>query len=307
MRQVLDLFDILVKNQDPDSSRIVYTYLFTRPNASKRFEFLVESATAGKGLDEVIHLFASPMPHGNRVIIQSTHDTESQDEDYENYESAEDMEQDEEEHSEQVPPRSTTGDIDYEDADTNLVDDAPEGSDLQEQVAGSPAHLEPASAAVQGSDSSAHAEGHNQPGVPEVDSEQIYPGQQDVAPLSGTTPVATVEDLGAADNKEVLAIPVEVDGEATHAETAEAEIMDTLDDDDDANPTLVDTDVDFNADHEFSQEVLEEQDELAEIDWRSEAGDAEEPADDVHASAKRPRTDDEVPVDDEKDAKRLRS
>jgi hypothetical protein len=60
-RQVLEIFDLLVKNQDPDSSRIMYTYLFTKPNAEKRLESLFESATAGKGLDEVIHLFETPM------------------------------------------------------------------------------------------------------------------------------------------------------------------------------------------------------------------------------------------------------
>ncbi|GKU12418.1 unnamed protein product [Fusarium langsethiae] len=60
-RQVLEIFDLLVKNQDPDSSRTMYTYLFTKPNAEKRLESLFESATAGKGLDEVIHLFETPM------------------------------------------------------------------------------------------------------------------------------------------------------------------------------------------------------------------------------------------------------
>ncbi|KAF5615750.1 uncharacterized protein FTJAE_13253 [Fusarium tjaetaba] len=61
LRQILEIFDLLVKNQDPDGSRPLYAYLFTKPNAEKRFEYLVESATAGKGLDEVIHLFETPM------------------------------------------------------------------------------------------------------------------------------------------------------------------------------------------------------------------------------------------------------
>ncbi|KAM0349340.1 hypothetical protein ACHAPU_003749 [Fusarium lateritium] len=60
-RQILEIFDLLVKNQDPDSSRTLYTYLFTKPNIEKRLESLIESATAGKGLDEVIHLFETPM------------------------------------------------------------------------------------------------------------------------------------------------------------------------------------------------------------------------------------------------------
>ncbi|KAF4987728.1 hypothetical protein FGRMN_10195 [Fusarium graminum] len=60
-RQILEIFDLLVKNQDPESSRTLYTYLFTKPNTEKRLESLIESATAGKGLDEVIHLFETPM------------------------------------------------------------------------------------------------------------------------------------------------------------------------------------------------------------------------------------------------------
>ena len=59
-RQILEIFDLLIKNQDPDSSRTLYTYLFTKPNTEKRLESLVESAAAGKGLDEVIHLFETP-------------------------------------------------------------------------------------------------------------------------------------------------------------------------------------------------------------------------------------------------------
>ncbi|KAL6821952.1 hypothetical protein J3E69DRAFT_339620 [Trichoderma sp. SZMC 28015] len=68
LRQVLEVFDLLVKNQDPDSSRVLYTYLFTRSNASKRFDFLAESAAAGRGLDEVIHLFEPPFGHHHAAV-----------------------------------------------------------------------------------------------------------------------------------------------------------------------------------------------------------------------------------------------
>lgn len=67
LRQILEIFDLLVKNQDPDSSRALYTYLFTKPSTTKRFESLVDSAAAGRGLDEVMHLFESPMPHSTHV------------------------------------------------------------------------------------------------------------------------------------------------------------------------------------------------------------------------------------------------
>lgn len=68
MRQILEIFDLLVKNQDPDNSRALYTYLFTKPSTSRRLEFLIDSATAGKGLDEVIHLFESPMPNSTGLL-----------------------------------------------------------------------------------------------------------------------------------------------------------------------------------------------------------------------------------------------
>ncbi|KAH6890367.1 hypothetical protein B0T10DRAFT_317072 [Thelonectria olida] len=74
LRQILEIFDLLVKNQDPDSSRPLYTYLFTKPCATKRLESLIESATAGKGLDEVIHLFESPIPAGTSLLDTNTAD-----------------------------------------------------------------------------------------------------------------------------------------------------------------------------------------------------------------------------------------
>jgi hypothetical protein len=68
LRQILEIFDLLAKNQDPDGSRPLYAYLFTKPNTEKRFEYLIESATAGKGLDEVIHLFETPMTAGASML-----------------------------------------------------------------------------------------------------------------------------------------------------------------------------------------------------------------------------------------------
>ncbi|KAF7546468.1 hypothetical protein G7Z17_g8412 [Cylindrodendrum hubeiense] len=76
LRQILEIFDLLVKNQDPDSSRTLYTYLFTKPSASKRLESLIESATAGKGLDEVIHIFESPVAAAASVLEANTADDE---------------------------------------------------------------------------------------------------------------------------------------------------------------------------------------------------------------------------------------
>ncbi|ATY67302.1 family UPF0646 [Cordyceps militaris] len=58
MHQILDVFELLTKNDDPDGRRTLYTYLFTRVNNAKRYEYLVESATSGKGLEEVQRLFS---------------------------------------------------------------------------------------------------------------------------------------------------------------------------------------------------------------------------------------------------------
>lgn len=58
--QILEVFDILVNNQDYDDSRALYTSVFTRPNPARRFELLMEKASVGTGLDKVIELFQPP-------------------------------------------------------------------------------------------------------------------------------------------------------------------------------------------------------------------------------------------------------
>lgn len=65
MRGLLEVFDVLVRNQDPDTSRVLYSYLYAKPNATKRLEFLTESAANGIGLDEVSYLFDASMPYGS--------------------------------------------------------------------------------------------------------------------------------------------------------------------------------------------------------------------------------------------------
>ncbi|VUC23331.1 unnamed protein product [Clonostachys rosea] len=62
LRQILEIFDMLVKNQDPDGTRTLYTYLSTKPNPPKRWEALLESAASGHGLEEVMHIFNPRIP-----------------------------------------------------------------------------------------------------------------------------------------------------------------------------------------------------------------------------------------------------
>ncbi|CAH0020183.1 unnamed protein product [Clonostachys rhizophaga] len=62
LRQILEIFDMLVKNQDPGGTRTLYTCLFTKPNPPKRWEALLESAASGQGLEEVMHIFNPRVP-----------------------------------------------------------------------------------------------------------------------------------------------------------------------------------------------------------------------------------------------------
>lgn len=95
----MEIHDLLVKNQDHDGVRNLYAYLFVKPNASKRLEFLVESATQGKGLDEVIHLFESTVPPGPS-LLESNDAVDETDEQLDAYDShTDDAEQDQEERS----------------------------------------------------------------------------------------------------------------------------------------------------------------------------------------------------------------
>ncbi|KAG6035175.1 hypothetical protein E4U40_002830 [Claviceps sp. LM458 group G5] len=92
LRQFTELFDVLVKNQDPDDTRPLYTYLFTRPNTSKRFDFLMESAAEGMGLDQVNHIYEPPMPLAHVVDIGDDSVTEDIEMQFQEFDSDEPME-----------------------------------------------------------------------------------------------------------------------------------------------------------------------------------------------------------------------
>ncbi|KAG6067734.1 hypothetical protein E4U16_006463 [Claviceps sp. LM84 group G4] len=110
LRQVTEIFDVLVKNQDPDDTRPLYTYLFTRPSTSKRFDFLMESAAEGMGLDQVNHIYEPPMPLAHVVDIGDDSVTEDIEMQFHEFDSAEDDE-----------PMETIHDIDilYSEAQMN--------------------------------------------------------------------------------------------------------------------------------------------------------------------------------------------
>ncbi|KAL7811098.1 hypothetical protein V8C26DRAFT_409211 [Trichoderma gracile] len=137
-RQVLEVFDLLVKNQDPDSSRTLYTYLFTKPNPSKRFEFLAESAAASKGLDEVIYLFESPAGHHHQTAVEAEDgDDYEQDEESEAneateaHESAEDG--DENGDADAETEESQVSEEDEDEEETSAVEDQPADTTGQDE------------------------------------------------------------------------------------------------------------------------------------------------------------------------------
>lgn len=132
LRQVLEVFDLLVKNQDADSSRTLYTYLFTRSSVGKRFEFLAESAAAGTGLDEVIHLFENPIGHHHALAeAENEHghyhgeDSEANDA-TETHESAEEDDENEE---------NEDADADTEESEASGEDEEEEDEDEEETSA----------------------------------------------------------------------------------------------------------------------------------------------------------------------------
>ncbi|KAM3478487.1 hypothetical protein MY8738_005945 [Beauveria namnaoensis] len=89
MRQILEVFELLIKNEDPDGRRTLYTYLFTRLNSARRYNFLVESATSGKGLGEIQHIFSQQSLRDNSDVdpaddsaVSSEHPEEWSEEEY---------------------------------------------------------------------------------------------------------------------------------------------------------------------------------------------------------------------------------
>ncbi|KAM0334158.1 hypothetical protein ACHAQA_001178 [Verticillium albo-atrum] len=56
---ILQVFDHLVKNKDPEATRPMYALLITRPNCSKRWSSLIEDAWNGKNIDEISYSFSA--------------------------------------------------------------------------------------------------------------------------------------------------------------------------------------------------------------------------------------------------------
>ncbi|KAH7313328.1 hypothetical protein B0I35DRAFT_480024 [Stachybotrys elegans] len=311
LRQILEVFDLLVKNQDPDSSRVLYTYLFTRPTTSKRFDFLVESATAGKGLDEVIHLFGSPMPQGTANLIADSQAADDYHESLDNYESGLEEHHSTEDQTEASGGEDDQDQLNAQDENLEVLDEGATGG--EDNVEGSMA----SSHEIIQADAEA---------VPEVTQETE---EASVTKLDMIEVVDTVGDsdhymLHESDHIEVsqpaeAGLDLENQGDTNFAEADVAYGMEsTSTHDTGTTGTMLDDDanVDLTAQAELPATTpTAHGDDMDEIDWREEPEvdvegitEADADFDTPNASVKRSRTEDEeVDLEEDKDVKRRRS
>ncbi|KFH40891.1 hypothetical protein ACRE_084040 [Hapsidospora chrysogenum ATCC 11550] len=336
LRQIVDIFDLLVKNQDPDSTRTLYTYLFTKPNAGRRFELLVESAAAGKGLDEVTHLFESPIPHdvGLAEVVDAAHshdefdecesasdpsggdlieDVEAGEEDaYQNGagnlvervdESGENGEGDEEEHGQQVDENEYQGDLDQADTEpsTEPMAQPPSGPDANGIFN---TFIHPFHGLQR---TFRHTEARHRRSVSDFsitfsrsDADDIYPATAEAQP----DVILTDEvDNDAADSdfdvNEGLTNGHAPERETYATPTADTATTNTVDNDDSVLNTASGAD-EAAVENQLEQPNDVEVDEIAEIDWREEPVEEEHQSNASVGTAKRNHTDAELDTADEK-------
>lgn len=305
LRQILDIFDLLVKNQDPDSTRVLYTYLFTKPSTNKRFEYLVESAAAGKGLDEVVHLFQSPMPNngddesggggGGKSGNAPAAEPAGEGLDDKNYEETEgsindSIERIEEEYLEKEGIDSARDGLE-QGTSADADEQAQEFEDNMSQ--NEPADFMPQS--ING----------------ESNIDELNVNEETAEPTESETSPFLALDLEETTELDVVDLENENTDGATGNAFADAAVTttsttNTLQDDDEASAALMaetlepETTFDVN---EFSAE----QEDLDEIDWRDDADKELEDEASNSGVGKRPHNEAELGSEDEKDAKRLRS
>ncbi|KAK2672107.1 hypothetical protein RAB80_012186 [Fusarium oxysporum f. sp. vasinfectum] len=307
LRQILEIFDLLVKNQDPDGSRPLYAYLFTKPNAEKRFEYLVESATAGKGLDEVIHLFETPMTAGTSMLetaatIDGVHeeldefDSEHANPDATGSEGQEFKDQEVDDH-EVNSQQANNQDGHYEDDQDNI--NVATDTQIEISVNASAVDLEDPETAVDsltaadedGLEQNARADSEIDPFANfELDEEAEFNGD-----------VALGENTETQDEVNVDAEP-----EPLHAQTNDTSTTTTLQEEEEASSFNVDLGV-ASATVETAEKSKTDDDDLDEIDWRDEHEPEHQAPSTPSAAGKRARgDDDDVDAEDEQDAKRRR-
>lgn len=302
LRQILEIFDLLVKNQDPESSRTLYTYLFTKPSASKRLESLIESATAGKGLDEVIHLFESPVAAAASVLEANTADDELE-ERLDNYDSpAHEVERTNEE--------AVENDVEYdaeEGADLDVSPNDNHDSNEGDQDAADAGYTEGDTIDPTLEDAIATNDEASKTAAIEDDVESNAHNESESNPLMNLELDDDVEvddevdlEAGGLTNEQN---PTDPDG--TNVGTAATSTTTTLKDDDETG--FINADVNANA---AATELLDtteaaDGDDIGEIDWNDDP-EADEEIQSPSVVGKRARGDDETDVEDEQDVKRRR-
>ncbi|KPM46297.1 hypothetical protein AK830_g351 [Neonectria ditissima] len=315
LRQILEIFDLLVKNQDPDSSRTLYTYLFTRPCASKRLEFLIESATAGKGLDEVIHLFESPVQATASVLETNTAD--GRDERLDEFESPTDE-------ADEIRKEDIEDDISYAedgvDLKASILDNDEDADEDEQNINGVEQN---ANEGDQGAAEGDYTEGQTIEPTPGdmlgTDDQTSHvaateePVESNAHDESESNPLINLDlDDGTKEYEEVdLEVgsdadePNPIDLDLGNVGTANSSTTTTLKDDGDGGSTILDADTDATA--AVLPDKVEEagDDDVGEIDWRDEPEVVELPST-PSAFGKRARGDDEVDAEDEQDVKRRR-
>ncbi|EWG46725.1 hypothetical protein FVEG_07092 [Fusarium verticillioides 7600] len=317
LRQILEIFDLLVKNQDPDGSRPLYAYLFTKPNAEKRFEYLVESATAGKGLDEVIHLFETPMTAGTSMLetaatIDGVHD------ELDEFDSP----IDDEHHSGIDEAENEDEYLEDEHANPNAI--GSEGQEFKDQeVDGQQAsnqdgHDEDERDNINVATETQIEISVNAPAVGSEDPEAVDEDglEQNARADSEIDPFANFEldeeaefngDIALEENTEAQdEVNADAEPEPLHAQTHDTSTTTTLQEEEEASSFNVDLG-EASATEETAEKRKTDDDDLDEIDWRDEHEPEDQAPSTPSAAGKRPRgDDDDGNAEDEQDAKRRR-
>lgn len=219
MHQILEVFDLLVKNDDPDGTRTLYTYLFTRLNSSRRYEYLVESATSGKGLDEVQHLFPQQSSHnesevdnGDDSAMSSEH---AEDHGEVGYDENEDQHQDEEQQQDddiREPAEEYHEDPAQEHQEAEYFDEA------ADHIGG-----------VTHEDDAAIDEEHNEDAEHAHDDSYVHERSSTTSTLQGDADATALS--GDADADDDTAVDAEADGPVFVAEANDDAEIDWRDDD----------------------------------------------------------------------------
>ncbi|KAK2590233.1 hypothetical protein QQS21_012079 [Conoideocrella luteorostrata] len=314
LKQILEIFDILIKNQDPNSTRTLYTYLFTRPSTSKRFDFLMESATEGKGLDEVIHLFQSTIRHTAHfaeAFVEDDLDTQLGE-----YDSAGDdyTTQDVGQESDVL---ATSEQVVEESSDDHAPPALSGAAEIQTNYLTEDQHYDNvvASGALAAEDDVGDGE-EVEAEISAADSRQPWRGG-DVNDITGSEAngllgfdfdeSADVISTNAASDVEAKDKQLSPeDANASLGATDASTTTTTMSDDGDATSTPAELDTIDDTANEITAEDAVDHDDLGDIDWRDDAETHHDDIDGETSSTAAKRTHDELDVADDQNVKRLR-